>query len=294
MSTLIIGFDSAWTAKNSGAISGVLKLDDGTFQELGPPKNADYCQALTSIGFWRRETEPAVTIVMLDQPTIVNNAAGQRPVENLVSSPVSLRYGGVQPANTNRTTMFGNGAPIWHFLKEFGGAANPLMPLADTRVFETYPVLAMIALGWTLPDVRTTGRLPKYNPDRKGTFTIADWGHVCKKASAAFQERGLKEIATWLDRGAQNGSPRKSEQDCLDSCICLLVALHFTDRRDCLMVGDLTTGYIIVPYCGDLRAELEARCCKTGRIPSQWVRVFKTANRMEADTENSKYRPTNE
>jgi hypothetical protein len=46
-----------------------------------------------------------------------------------------------------------------------GGAANPLEPVVGNRVFETYPVLAMISLGWTLPDSsphpRRTGRMPK-------------------------------------------------------------------------------------------------------------------------------------
>jgi hypothetical protein len=48
------------------------------------------------------------------------------------------------------------------FLKKFGGPANPMAPVAGTMVIETYPVLAMIALGWTLLDMsphpRPTGR----------------------------------------------------------------------------------------------------------------------------------------
>lgn len=157
--------------------------------------------------------------MLLDQPTIVTNATGQRPVENLVGSPVSLRYGGMQPANTSRGEMFGNNAPVWPFLARFGGPADPLQPVAGTRVFETYPVLAMIALGWILPDSRVTGRLPKYNPERRKTFSIADWKHVCGLASGAFRQR--------------------------------------------------------VPDGDALRAELETRCRQTGRVPSQWVRVFR-------------------
>ena len=33
MRTLLIGFDSAWTPNNSGALIGVLRMDDGTFRE---------------------------------------------------------------------------------------------------------------------------------------------------------------------------------------------------------------------------------------------------------------------
>jgi predicted RNase H-like nuclease len=275
MTTLLVGFDSAWTATNSGALVGVLQLDDGTFHELDPPRVVDYREAEGVILKWQAEQVPTATIVLLDQPTIVKNAAGQRPVENLVGSLVSLRYGGMQPANTTKKEMFGKEAPVWPFLTRFGGPADPLEPVADTRVFETYPVLAMIALGWTLPDSRAAGRLPKYNPGRKKTFLNSDWQYVCGLASGAFRERGLMEIVRWIGDAAQNTSPRKSDQDSLDACLCLLVALYLAERKDCLMVGDLQTGYIVVPYDAGLRAELEARCNQTGRVPSEWVRAFR-------------------
>ena len=275
MRTLLVGFDSAWTPNNSGSLIGVLRMDDGTFRELGPPLIVDYPQAEGIILRWQTELVPTATIVLLDQPTIVNNAAGQRPVENIVASAVSLRYGGMQPANTSREDMFGTMAPMWKFLARFGGPADPLEPVADTRVFETYPVLAMIALLWTLPDSRPAGRLPKYNPERKKTFSISDWQHVCGLASTAFHERGLMEIAQWLDVAARNASPRKSDQDGLDARLCLLVALYLAERKDCLMVGDRKTGYIVVPYGGGILSELQTRCDRTGRSPSEWVRVFR-------------------
>ncbi len=275
MATLLVGFDSAWTRTNSGALVGVLHLDDGTFHGLGPPRIVDYPQAEAVILKWQTEQAPTATIVLLDQPTIVKNPAGQRPVDNIVASAVSLRYGGMQPANTAREEMFGRDAPMWPFLTRFGGPADPLEPVADTRVIETYPVLAMIALLWTLPDKRAAGRLPKYNPERQRTFSISDWQHVCGLASGAFGERGLEEIVRWIDDSTRKTSPRKSDQDGLDACLCLLVALYLAERKDCLMVGDRQTGYIVVPYGPELRAELDARCNQTGRAPSEWVRVFR-------------------
>ncbi len=269
--TLLVGFDSAWTPTNRGAIVGVLQACDGTFHELGPPRIVDYHGAEGVILGWQAEQQPMATIVTLDQPTIVPNPSGQRPVENLVGSPVSLRYGGVQPANTARKEMFGTEAPLWSFLTRFGGPADPLEAVADTRVFETYPVLAIIALGWTLPDSRTGGRLPKYNPERRKTFAISDWQHLCGRVAGAFRERGLTGMVQWIDEAARKPSPRKPDQDGLDACLCLLVALHLAERRDCLMVGNRQTGYILVPYCDGLHAELNARCSLTGRAPATWV-----------------------
>jgi predicted RNase H-like nuclease len=278
VTTLLVGFDSAWTPTNSGALVGAIRLNDGTLQSLGTPQIVDYREGEVVILKWQAETAPTATIVLLDQPTIVKNRAGQRPVENIVGSPVSLRHGGMQPANTAREEMFGKEAPVWPFLTRFGGPADPLELIADTRVFETYPVLAMIALGWMLPDSRAAGRLPKYNPERKKTFSISDWQYVCGLASAAFSDRRLMDIVRWINHAARNASPRKSDQDGLDACLCLLVAIYLAERKDGLMVGDLHTGYIVVPYCAKLHAELDARCRQTGRVPSEWVRRFNTTS----------------
>lgn len=180
----------------------------------------------------------------------------------------------MQPANTSKEKMFGAGAPIWPFLSRFGGPADPLEPAVGTRVFETYPVLTMISLLWTLPDKRAAGRLPKYNPAKKN-FSNSDWRHVCGLISGAFRERGLMEMVRWIDDAARKTSPRKSDQDSLDACLCLLVAVYLAERKDCLMVGDRQTGYIVVPYGPELRAELDARCSKTCRAPAEWVCVFR-------------------
>jgi hypothetical protein len=130
--TLLIGFDSAWTAHNFGAIVGVRRWGDGRFDELGSPQIVDYLQAEAVIARWQAELTPTATIVLLDQPTIVRNTNGQRPVENIVACPVSLRYVGMQPANISKEEMFGPAAPIWRFLARFGGPVNPHEAIART------------------------------------------------------------------------------------------------------------------------------------------------------------------
>lgn len=276
MSTLLVGFDSAWTPRNSGAIVAAIQHEDGSFRDLGHPQIANFRQAEEAIQAWRGKQSPSSTVILLDQPTIVANSAGQRPVENIVSSCVSLRHGGMQPANIARADMFGRGAPVWEFLAQFGGPADPLISVpCDVAVLETYPVLSMIALGWLREDSRITGRLPKYNPGRRKTFSIDDWRYVASMAAAAFRDRGLAGIAGWIDEARDRDRPKKSDQDKLDACICLLVALHLAERRDCLMVGDRQTGYIVVPHSPALQGELEARCSVTARSASEWVRTFK-------------------
>jgi predicted RNase H-like nuclease len=275
ISTLLVGFDSAWTPGNVGAIVAVLDHDDGTCDELGPPQTVDFSAAMRAVDGWQAAHSPTATVVFLDQPTLVANAGGQRPVENIVGSPVGRRHGGMQPANTGKSDMFGAAAPVWRFLKAYGGPADPLTPLVGTRVVETYPVLTMIALGWMLPDTRRTGRLPKYNPERKATFSLGDWRHVCQRAAGAFRLLRLAESTQWLDDASEMVSPRKLDQDRLDSYLCLLAALHFARGRECLMAGNQQSGYIVVPDDAQLRLELEHRCLETRRPPPDWVRAFR-------------------
>ncbi len=272
---LVIGFDSAWTASNLGAIVAALRQADGSFVELGLPRVASYSEAESAIRDWRTKCQPDSTFIFLDQPTVVPNSQGQRPVENIVSSCVSARGGGMQPANTGRIDMFGTQAPIWAFLKAFGGAANPLVPRGDCLVIETYPVLILIALGWTLTTHRGSERLPKYNPAISKSFSIDDWKYVCARASSAFSTRGMKGTAEWLDAAAGTQVPKKHDQDRLDACLCLLAAIHLSEGRDCLMAGEIPSGYIVVPHSPTLVKELAARCKIIGRDPDSFVRSFR-------------------
>ena len=276
MTTLLIGFDAAWSSKNSGALTGIIRTADGTFQELGLPQVASYQQAEEIILEWQNIKKPTTTIILLDQPIIVKNHEGQRPVENLVGSLVSRRYGGVQPANTGKSDMFGQEAPVWGFLETFGGAMNPLDSVANMQVFETYPVLTLIALKWILSDSkRSTGRLPKYNPQVKKNFSSCSWKYVCCKTSRELDGLGLQKLPQWLNELADNNRSRKADQDRLDSCICLLVALHLSQQRTCWMIGTMETGYMIVPKGSSaLYDELKIRCESTGRKVTEWVRPF--------------------
>ena len=274
MSDLLVGFDSAWTPGNCGALAGALRTESGELQELGLPEVTNFDEAAERIISWQLKHRPVRTVVMLDQPTIVKNATGQRGVENIVASPVSRRYSGVQPAYTGREEMFGANAPVWAFLEQFGGPADPLAPVKSV-VHETYPVLSLIALGWIQPDdARPTGRLPKYNPERRATFSIADWRFVCEKLERTLRNYGLKELANWVESLGQKSSPNKQDQDGIDACICLLVAVLVGTPRRCMMIGNLQSGYIVVPHQEDLHAEMSERCRNTARSPTDWIRLL--------------------
>lgn len=276
MTALLVGFDSAWTAGKRGAIAAVLFGHDGSLRELGIPQLADFSDADKAISQWQAEQAPDATLILLDQPTIVKNAAGQRPVEHIVCSSISARRGGMQPSSTSRSDMFGSAAPIWAFLEKFGGAADPLhTAAAGSKVIETYPVLAMIALGWLREDQRARGRLLKYNPERKKTFKLEDWQYLCEQLANMFRARSMCITTSWLDSVRALDRPKKSDQDKLDACICLLVAVHLAERSRVLMVGNQQTGYMVVPHSAGLFNEIVDRCRATDRQAAEWVRAFR-------------------
>jgi predicted RNase H-like nuclease len=98
MSALLVGFDSAWTRKKAGAVAGALLDDAGAVRELGAPRLVRFEEATSVIAGWQTEHRPSSTLVLIDQPTIVENQTGQRQVERIVCSVVSRRRGGMQPA----------------------------------------------------------------------------------------------------------------------------------------------------------------------------------------------------
>ena len=58
-----------------------------------PTSTCEFPQAERLMLDWQDEYSVRNTILLLDQPTIVPNPVSQPPVENLVGSPVGLRYG---------------------------------------------------------------------------------------------------------------------------------------------------------------------------------------------------------
>ena len=94
----VVGFDSAWTdnPKAPGAIC-VVRLDTQGARLHVEPRLASFSEAAALIQAERLEVSKCV--VALDQPTIVPNLTGSRPVDRVAAALISWVGGGVQPAN---------------------------------------------------------------------------------------------------------------------------------------------------------------------------------------------------
>jgi predicted RNase H-like nuclease len=119
---ILVGFDSAWADRKPGAICSAV-FDGDCFVEFREPELVGFERALIYIKSIQRSDLP--TLVALDQPTIVPNADGMRPVDKAVSRLISWIGGGVQPANRGKLNMFGPHAPISIFLEKLGADENP-------------------------------------------------------------------------------------------------------------------------------------------------------------------------
>ena len=268
---IYIGFDSAWTdnSKAPGAICAV-GIQDGHLSLFHAPQLVSFDQALTFIRKMR--SDDGVTLVALDQPTKVPNLTSMRPVERVAASLISWLGGGVQPSNRGRLGMFCDASPIWAFLGALGAAEDPERArfAADgLYLMEVFPAIALASLGFF-------GRLaaPRYNPDRRKTFHMNDWVRVADAAAKQADALGCEDLAEWCRSAGEIPHPRKADQDKIDSALCALIAIYWRlrPRKESLLLGDLATGYMVLPASRDVRERLTlaARKCSVavdGEVP---------------------------
>jgi predicted RNase H-like nuclease len=262
-----IGFDSAWAdnVKSPGAITAT-QVEDGRPKRFYPPRLVSFEEALDFINEVR--AADGFTLLALDQPTIVPNQTSMRPVERAAASLVSWLGGGVQPSNRSKVGMFCQASPIWSFLSRLGADEAPEAARTVTsglHLIEVFPALA-------LPSIEATffGRLagPRYNPQRRKTFKIGDWKRVANAAGHGFEAMAFDEHATWCFEMGGVAAPRKSDQDRLDAMLCLLIGLRWRlgDRSECLMLGCLERGYMVLPASNTVRERL-VMAARAGGVP---------------------------
>lgn len=259
---IYIGFDSAWTdnSKAPGAICAV-GIEDGRLSLFHAPELVSFDQALTFIRNMR--SDDGATLVALDQPTQVPNLTSMRPVERVAASLISWLGGGVQPSNRGRLGMFCDASPIWRFVEALGAVEDPEQARSASNglyLMEVFPALALASLGFY-------GRLPapRYNPDRRKTFLMTDWVRVADAAAKQAETFECADLAKWCRSAGQIPGPRKADQDKMDSALCVLIAIYWRlrPREESLLLGDLTTGYMVLPASREVRERLTVAARKS-------------------------------
>jgi predicted RNase H-like nuclease len=262
--TIFVGFDSAWADKldGPGAICSIDHSDD-RFSDFSPPEMVGFSAALTYIK--RLQRSDAVTLIALDQPTIVPNRTGMRLVEKTVASLISWLGGGVQPANRGKTMFFGDEAPIWRFLEKLEAIEDPEAARVAAQVEYLIEVFPALALASYSPAFFGYRKGPRYNPDRK-TFRIEDWIATIDAAINEATRFSCLQLVAWLNALRKNLAPRKVDQDRLDSALCLLIAMRWrlAPREMSVAVGDLISGYIVAPVSATVMQRLTQAALERG------------------------------
>lgn len=264
-STIIFGFDSAWTdaAKAPGAICAIA-FDERGQVEFHEPRLVSFADARAFIGSLRQDF--SVSLVALDQPTVVPNSAGSRPVDKVAGSLVSFVGGGVQPANRSKIGMFCDDSPVWSFLSDLNATQDPIEARtapAGHFLIEVFPALALPAFEDAFSQRL---RAPKYNPQNRKKFRLEDWRSVTRVVQTTAQGFDVSGLADWSDRVHALSQPRKADQDKLDAALCALIGLAWrAGPVSCsAMLGDLTNGYMVTPMSEFTRPRLEQAANQRG------------------------------
>ena len=270
MKEAFVGFDSAWAGNRVGAIAYAV-FREANLEKVCLPRVADFADAAGIIEDLQGECGDV--LVAIDQPIIVNNQAGSRPVDPVAGSLMSRLHSGTQPANRNKDTMFGDNAPIWRFinrirppgmscrdLKDFEAAR---MATGGTHLIEVYPALALPAMSPVFMDRRSAAR---YDPE-KYKFSADDWRVVCEIVHGCAGDFNIDLLSRWatdvIMPWDSPGRPKKPHQDKIDAAICLLISLQWRRGQgghELYAMGDLDHGYMVTPVSDATREILEARC----------------------------------
>ncbi|MEH2392243.1 MAG: DUF429 domain-containing protein [Nostoc sp.] len=235
-----IGIDLGWKSQPSGLCC--LKWINGQLQLLDLDRKEAIADILTWIDQSVKPDEPA--IIAVDAPTLIPNDSGSRLPDKLSHKYFGRYHAGCYPANKNlpfaeRTINFGLE------LESRGFAHAPTIePQKLSRYqIEVFPHPAIVNL-FSLERILKykKGRL---NERRLELIKLQNYLlHILPSFSPALRLCGffLLEIPT-------TGAALKATEDKLDSLICAYVAAYWWywgEQRN-LVLGDRTTGYIVIP-----------------------------------------------
>ena len=293
--TVISGFDSAWTdnTHQPGALSHiVMEAED---RRLMAPLLATFHEALESLKSIADDKE--THLVALDQPTIVNNMTGARPVDRVAGSLLSSVKSGAQPASRSRIGMFDDSAPIWGFLDQLRYPQLPwsvLKPkgVAGSKALVEVPALSLLGL---VPALFDRGLAARYNPSNRKTFDLNDWMSVCRFVEDYAITHRIGEMESWAREVVSNAAPTKADQDRLDSVICAICGFHWltygVERNT--VIGDTSSGYMVIATTADTHDVLSRKARQlTLSINVPWGSVERPPPRRSSVESSGHHRPS--
>lgn len=246
---LVGGFDSAWGAGAKGALAylEVKSTNDNPKLRLAEvPRSVSWQQATADV------VERRPLVLAIDQPLIVQNPDGCRPVERTLAQRLHAAHCAAYPANLTNPCFQPN-APIWRFLHDLNtngfehdpfGAREDGSAATKHRYVECYPHLAILGLSGL-------DRILKYKVRHAN---VEHWQRLLQL---------IAERVVGFDP-ADFARQTKANEDRVDAVVCAIVAAQWSiPSWDCALIGSLATGYMVTPMSTLLRERLDGALVTT-------------------------------
>ena len=252
-----VGSDIAWSEKN---LSGVAVIDAGgtVIRASGNVRTNEEICGFAELG------EGQDAVIAIDAPLIVRNEDKQRPVERELTQLFGLYEAAPYPANLSNPVFRKSGRiqQLVTILERLGFEQRPSVKKQQAQrvVLEVFPSPAQVILfPWINHNGHGHCRPPryKYKPKRSWTETQCEWEiYRARLLSLRAKEPALKfpvEVKNLLnvDSEGHTGVRYKILDDLLDGILCAYLAYYFWYWGDarCWIVGEMNTGYIMLPRC---------------------------------------------
>ncbi|BAT56231.1 hypothetical protein NOS3756_52340 [Nostoc sp. NIES-3756] len=238
-----IGVDLGWKSQPSGLCC--LQLIDGKLEILDLDRQDAIAHIFTWIDTWVQPKEPA--LIAVDAPTLIPNPTGSRLPDKLTHKYFGKYHAGCYPANqglpfADRTINFGLELESRGFVH-----APTIEPQKLGRYqIEVFPHPAIVNLF-------NLDRILKYKKGRlseRRLELVKLYQYIVDILPTFEPALCVKKLA--VGEIPHTGTELKAAEDKLDSLICAYVAAYWWywgEQRN-LVLGDRTTGYIVIPKMG--------------------------------------------
>jgi predicted RNase H-like nuclease len=246
ITTTFIGVDLAW--KSEGNHSGIV-VARGDARGATMEAYSVGVSSLEAVQEYILSHSSPHIVVAIDAPLIIANETGQRPCERLVSQLFGGRHAGAHTSNLGLYPNAGS-ARLAQVLQEAGFSHN-VCPASDYQregrwMFEVYPHPAQVNLF-------NLERIIKYKRGRVGKrrSEFRRLQHFLKDLSRADPPFKARADEGLLNTNVEqlHGRALKRYEDVLDAYFCAYLALFYWrwGGQKNEMIGDMDTGYIVVP-----------------------------------------------
>ena len=236
----IAGFDMAWRPENNNSALAVGEL-------VGTELNVLFCRVATqSVEAWVADiVSSAIEGIAIDAPLIINNQEGQRGCEAQLNQVFRGANAGCHPSNL---TLYPNAASVraaemlrLHGFEHLG---------KKHFMLECYPHPSMVELfGWRERLLYKRGSVAER---KQGQVQLAQAILSLQTADVSLViEDPLLECLQTDYISNLRGAAVKTNEDLLDSLVCLYIAALYQTGQAAYVFGDVESGYVWVPKFRD-------------------------------------------